>query len=84
MIDPAKVIPYCEYEHSDCFALLCDGTCACLSDTDFRYSKDCPFYKTDDDVAPYVVHEIRKLNIRKRKNYEMRRERYELRGYLQS
>lgn len=59
--------PVCEFEHPDCFALLDDGACACLSDTDFKNGFDCPFYKTSESVAPFVLYEIRKMNVRRRK-----------------
>lgn len=42
--------PVCPFNHTDCFAWMKNNRCYCLNDTDFKGSKDCPFYKNDPDT----------------------------------
>lgn len=59
---------YCPYEDKDCdcFAILPDGECYILQDTDFKDGV-CRFYKTADRVDPKVVAAITKLKKRRQK-----------------
>ena len=49
--------PVCVFRHDDCFAYMRSGRCFCLDKTDFKYRKDCPFYKTEDQVEPRIIAE---------------------------
>lgn len=62
---------YCPYEDEDCdcFALLVDGECFALQDTNFK-DNICPFRKTADEVNPQVLVEIKKMNRRKARKFK--------------
>lgn len=47
--------------HPNCFALLCNGECYALSDTDFK-DNDCPFAKSIMNVDIKVAKRIRRVN----------------------
>lgn len=47
--------------HPNCFALLCNGKCYALSDTDFK-GKDCPFNKSIYEIDPKVAKRIKRVN----------------------
>jgi hypothetical protein len=60
-----RLVAYCPFEDKecDCFALLADGSCFALQDTDFKKSDGvCRFYKTSDRADPEIVAKISKLN----------------------
>ena len=63
-----KVPAYCPYEDKDCdcFALLIDGECYALNNTEFKDGV-CRFYKTEDRADVKVLNAIRKVNRRKEK-----------------
>lgn len=63
-----SVPSYCPYEDKDCdcFAMLADGECFALQDTEFKDGV-CRFYKTADRVDPKVIVAIEKINRRRRK-----------------
>ena len=50
----ADKYPECPFEHHDCFALIRNHQCWCLSDTDFG-NRDCPFYKPGNEVSHEIV-----------------------------
>ena len=64
---------YCPYEDKgcDCFALLANGECYALQDTEFKDGV-CKFYKTADRVSPEVMVKINKMNKSIRKRMERR------------